>query len=87
MKGHMRKNYAYGVTVGGQKRVGGTMSADSMEDAVRCIARSLKMTIKDKGSVIRPCDMAVIQQADWMFEGQRASLYVWAPPEYFVESL
>lgn len=77
------RNYAYGIMVRGQKRIGGTMHADSMEDAVLRIARRDGLTVYRKPDVIRPMDNAVIGQAEWMYKGEKASVYVWAPPEYF----
>jgi len=70
--------------VGGEKKIGGTISADSMEDAVRRIAKRDHLKILNKQSVLRSCDNALIPQAEWLFNGKKASIYVWAPPEYFV---
>lgn len=78
-----RRVYAYGIMVGGVKRVGGTIHADSMEDAVRGLISREKLVIKRKRGVMRPCDGAMIPQAEWLFEGKHAYLLIWAPAEYF----
>ena len=77
------KKYAYGISVGGQKKQVGTISATSMEDAVLQIATSNRMRMLRKPSVIRPCDGAVIPQAEWVFRGRKAEIYVWSRPEDF----
>jgi hypothetical protein len=80
------KVYAYAVFVGGVKRFGGTMHADSVEEAVIKVAKRNKLTVEDNGSVVRPCDGATIQLAEWTLEGKKASVCIWAPPEYFLNS-
>lgn len=82
-----RRNYAYAVHVRGVKRFGGTITADSMEQAVVAVARRDTLTIEDKGSVHRACDGSDVPQAEWRFGNDKATMYVWAPPEYFVSAV
>lgn len=69
--------YAYGVLVRGKKRFGGCIHAESMEEAVKAIAQVCKLKIKRTPQTYLPDDF------DWMLDGEKASVYVWAPPEYF----
>lgn len=71
------RGYAYGIFVGGKKRVGGLVHADSMEDAVRRAARRNNLTISRTEHEYTP------DTVSWIFRGDKASVYVWAPPEYF----
>lgn len=75
--------YAYAVTVNSKKRFGGTVHADSMDDAAQKAAAICKLTIQRSTPVTRPMDGQVIRPADWMLDGKRAFLYVYAPPESF----
>jgi hypothetical protein len=81
-----QRNYAYGIMVNGTKRIGGTIHANSMEDAVRGIMTRVGLTIERKESVYRPFDGALIPQAEWLLNEEKANIYVWAPPEYFNEN-
>lgn len=77
-----KRVYAYGIHVGGQKKCVGTIHANSMEEAIKgLIGKELNIDRKD--SVYRPFDGATIPQAEWMWNGERAMVYIWAPPEYF----
>ena len=75
--------YAYFVTVACKKRYGGTVHAENMDDAARKAAKICKLTIKRHEPFVRPWDGDVIQQADWMLDGKRACLAVWASADYF----
>jgi hypothetical protein len=78
-----RRVYAYGVMVCGRKRYGGTVHADSMDDAAKRAATRCKLTIDKQEPSYRPCDGEIVKHAQWLLDGKKASLLVWAPPEYF----
>lgn len=75
--------YAYQVKVNGVRRMGGTMHADTMDEAVRRIMSRDGLTVARKAPVFRLCDGAMVPQAEWMFEGAKAEVCVWAPAAYF----
>ncbi len=68
--------YAYGVFVAGRKRYGGTIRADTMDQAAIHAAKICKLKM-------RYYENNLLQDVDWTLDGKRASIYVWAPPEYF----
>lgn len=75
--------YAYGIMSKGRKRIGGTIHAASMEDAVDRIAMINGVTIdlrRDSDGVPN------ILGPRWMMDGGKVSLYVWASPEYHVKT-
>jgi hypothetical protein len=80
-----RRKFAYRITAGGIPQVGGTTTADTMDAAVRSLMGPNELTIERLPSVVRPCDNAVIPQAKWRYKGKEATVFVWAPPEYFVD--
>lgn len=71
------RNYVYAILVKGQKRVGGTIHADSMDDAVRRIMK------RDNLSIFCPESTERFVSTTWVYKGEKASVLVWAPPEYF----
>ena len=75
--------YAYSVTVNGKKRFGGTTTAASMDEAARSAAKQCGLEIRQGKPTTRPMDGAVIKPADWMLDGKRAFLSVYAPAEAF----
>lgn len=70
------KVFAYMIVVKGAKQIGGTMHADSMEDAVNRIARRNELRITTQ-------EYPAHRVTEWIFRGKKASVAVWAPPEYF----
>ncbi len=82
-----RRQFAYFVMTGGKKRVGGTMTADSMEDAAERVIRREKIEVISEPSVIRPCDGAVIRPARMKYKGEWANVAVWVRAEDFAEAV
>jgi hypothetical protein len=78
-----RKTYAYGIFVKGRKRIGGTIGGESMDDAVRNIAHRNGLTLQPPDP-----DYPYAHPADteWIFDGNHAQVYVWAPPRHFLPS-
>lgn len=78
-------SYAYAIVDKLHKKlVGGTMHAESMDDALRAIVRCNKVTVRHLQTVIRPCDNAVIKCCEWIRNGEKVSIYVYASPEAFL---
>ena len=77
------QSYAYAITVNSKKRIGGVVHAESMEDAVKRVMSGNGLTAERQESAYRPCDGAIIPQARWLFRGERAFVYVYAPSECF----
>ena len=65
------KSYAYAILVNGEKKVGGSIHAISMEEAIEQAARRNKMTIR--GS----------EPTRWYFRDKQASIYIFASAEQF----
>ena len=76
-------SYAFAITVNSKKRIGGSIHATSMEDAVKRAAAIAKLELRQRPSVIRPVDGKIIKRADWFLDGKRAFLFVYAPAELF----
>ena len=79
------RNFAYFIMAGGQKIVGGTVSADDMGEAAKKLVRREGLRVVDEGAVIRPCDGAVIPCAHFELKGRKVSMAVWVRPEDFIE--
>jgi hypothetical protein len=77
------QSYAYVITVGSKDRSSGVVHAESMEDAVKRVMSQNELIAERQESVYRPCDGAIIPQAKWLFRGERAFVYVYAPSECF----
>ena len=73
----IRRHFAYGILVGGRKRWGGTVTADTMEQAALAVARrcGLHREVSDPC----PCDGYV--DVRFTYDGKRASVCIWARPE------
>ena len=79
-----RQQYAYSVLVNSVKRLGGCVHAASMDDAVTKIKQNHPTLVTvHKPSVTRPCDGATVPVADWMLDGKRAHVCVFAPATRF----
>lgn len=76
--------YAYAIKVGTRRRIGGVISATSMDDAVERIVALNGLTIRRYEPTVRPADGKKIESADWLLDGKKAFVQVSAPAERYV---
>lgn len=75
----MKRTYVYSISkLCGEKIIGGTVSASSMDDAVRCLISRHGLKIVVRAVSIRPFDGEIVQDCEWRQDGRPVHVCVYA---------